>query len=265
MVAARLSRTSCFSCLHCQQPLGALTLARGLMRCDAAACRAKDSQQALEKRWAAVANEALATAARETAASLKPLTSAPRAVLWLEHGGRTLAPVNDRDRAFLAARWLQSWHADEGIDYGGHDTAVDLPAAAQALCGYCGGRCCAYGSGQAAFVDAPTLRRWLVAHPGASVEDAIADYLAYLPAQHVEGQCCFQSDQGCTLPREHRADVCNQYRCAALSQLGLATDADADASAVVLTRNGWRLQAAAVFSQGVATPLVGLQACEPEA
>ncbi len=255
----------CQHCQHCRQPLGALAVARGLTRCDGAACRAKDSQQVLEKRWAAVADEALATVARDTAASPKPWPRAPQVVLWLQHGGRTLVPVNDQDRAFLAARWLQAWHADESIDFDGQDTAADLPAAAAALCGYCAGRCCAYGSGQAAFVDAATLRRWLGVHPEGCVEDAIADYLARLPQMHVEGQCCFQGAQGCALPRAQRADVCNQYRCPALSQLGEATRADADAAAVVLTRDGWRLQAAALFSQGVATPLLGLPDCDAPA
>ena len=77
-----------------------------------------------------------------------------------------------------------------------------------------------------------------------------------LPAEHVQGQCCYQGAQGCVLPRQHRSDVCNVYRCDALSQLGLATAADADAAAVVLTRDGWRLHAAAVFRHGVATPLL---------
>ena len=60
------------------------------------------------------------------------------------------------------------------------------------------------------------------------------------------------------LPRQHRSDVCNIYRCEALSQLGQATAADADTTAVVLTRDGWRLRAVAVFRHGVATPLPAL-------
>lgn len=269
MVAALHSHRSARSqphCQHCQQPLGALAQARGLLHCEGAACRAKDHQLALDERWSAVARQALSTAAQLAVAGPDdPQAATPRAVLWLENGGRTLAPVNDADRDFLAARWLKAWHADESMAYGGLDSAVDLPAAAAALCGYCGGRCCVYGSSQAAFVDAATLRRWIAAHPGASVQDAVADYLAWLPQQHVEGQCCFQAANGCALPRENRADVCNQYRCPALSQLGEAITADANAAAVVLTRNGWRLQAAAVFRRGGAEPLVGLPDCDADA
>ncbi len=247
-------RGSSSLCVHCLQPLTALARACGLARCDAAACRAKDSLLGYDQRWAQVGQRAL-----QQVAPTLPAKAAPPVLLWLEDAGDTLVPVTEDDRAALAARWLQAWQKDITVDYEGEDTAAELPAQAAALCAYCAGRCCAYGSSQAAFIGAATLRRWLQAHPGASVEDAIADYLRRLPAEHVQGQCCYQNSSGCVLPREQRSDICNRYRCAALGQLGAATAANPDTAAVVLTRNGQRLQAAALFQQGAATPLLGVQ------
>jgi len=97
--------------------------------------------------------------------------------------------------------------------------------------------------------------RWRAAHPGATLDEAIAEHMDWLPSEHVDGQCAYQTAHGCALPRERRADICNVYRCPALAtQVALQPDA----AAVVLTRDGRRLQQAVVFRRGRATPLAGV-------
>jgi hypothetical protein len=237
-------------CDHCKQPLTALARQRGLSRCEAAACRTAEMGRDLKRRWNGVAAEALRRAAQE-----RPAALAPPLLLWLQDTGRTLVPVTEADRSWLAARWRQAWLDDIDDAPDAREATPDLAPAAAALCAHCAGRCCALGGGQAAFVDGATLRRWLRLHPGTTVDDAIAHYLASLPAQHVQAQCCFQGATGCALPREQRADICNDYQCDALSELGSAVARQADTLAVVLTRAGPRLAAAALFQHGVATPL----------
>ena len=246
--------TAPLHCRHCGAPLGVLTRHRGLPHCDRAGCRAKTDLADLDRRWQRVG----ALAQQRAAAALD--TGAAPVLLHLERSWREQVPVTDADRAFLAARWRQAW--DEGRqappDTGAVDTARDTPPDAAALCGHCAGRCCTHGAAAGAFVDATVLQRWLDAHPGTTVDDAIADQLAQLPAEHVHGQCCFQTATGCALPRERRADICNTYSCDALATLARHVTADPDAAAVVLTREMRRLDEAVIFRRGRATPLAGV-------
>ncbi len=243
-------QTAAIRCMNCQKPLTTLAQIRGLSHCEAARCRNQHNQAELEKRWRRVGARAV-----QLAADLLPEGQPSPLLLWLRPASRTLVPVTEEDRNFLAMRWRKAW--DEGIsfDYGGEDTAVQIPDAAQALCSHCAGSCCAHGSTQAAFIGASLLRQWIDEHPGATVEDAIADHLALLPNQYIAGQCCFQSTTGCVLPRQRRSEVCNGYQCGALQTLGAATASAPDTAAAVLTRDGRHLESAVVFRHGMAQPL----------
>lgn len=178
-------------------------------------------------------------------------------VLWLQATERELEPLDDGLRQRLAQHWR--WAAQTGwrTDYPA-SSADDTPQAAAALCTQCAGRCCWTGGGNHAYIDADVINRWLAAHPGADVEAAITDYLARLPTQHVRGACAFQAATGCTLPRSHRAHVCNGYTCEAFQQLAQAVAQDPNHVAVVLTRQGPKLQRAARLQQGRCVPLEGL-------
>ena len=237
---------------------------RGLTHCERAACRAKAVQSVLKARLQAADHEALELDKcweRVGEDALKQISAgrrsdeAPPSLVWLESVRRHLEPLTEADRSFLEARWRDAWQHDLSIEHEGQDTELELPHAANALCAHCAGGCCVSGGSQAAFVGAATLRRWLDRHPGATVDDAIADYLSCLPPEHVEGHCCFQAAGGCTLPRGMRSDTCNRYRCDSLNRLGAALRQDPGALAVVITRDQRRLEAAVVFQHGVATPL----------
>lgn len=240
------------NCRHCSAPLDVLSRHLGLPHCQRAACRARTDLAELERRW-----QQLGALAQQHAAAVLEAAAMP-VLLHLESAGRTLVPVTEADRAFLAARWRRAWDEGQRATVSGTDSAVDTPPDAAALCGHCAGRCCTHGATQAAFVDAAVLERWLAAHPGAAPDDAIAEQLALLPAEHVQGQCCYQTATGCALPRERRADICNVYRCDALTTLARAVTEAPDAAAVVLTRDGRRLEQAAVLRHGRAMPLAGV-------
>lgn len=241
-------------CQHCRQPLDALTRHRGLRHCDRSACRAHADLAELARRWQRVDQVAQQQAAVATGNPALP-------VLHLRSSTRGLVPVDDALRQWLAARWRRAWAEGElaprTIRDADGDTAA-LPPEAAALCAHCAGHCCRHGAASGAFIDAVLLQRWLDAHPGATLDEAIDDHLALLPAQHVEGQCAYQTATGCALPRERRAELCNVYRCEALDTLAAALARQPDAAAVVLTREGRRLEQAVVFRHGRATPLAGV-------
>jgi hypothetical protein len=90
---------------------------------------------------------------------------------------------------------------------------------AGALCAFCAGRCCRHGAASHAFITTELLQRWLLQHPGHTAEAAATAYAARLPAWHAQGSCVYHGRQGCTLPAEWRADICNQHACDTLQRL----------------------------------------------
>lgn len=239
-------RQALLTCPHCAKPLDDLSRRRGLQHCGAAACRQRADAAALKARWQQVA--ALAV---QQATELQPaLRAQPPAVLWLQPALREMEAVDDDLREYLAARWRAAVQQGYRFAYEGRDSEDSLPTAAMTLCAQCAGGCCVQGGGHHAFIDADVIERWQAAHPGSSAEDAIADYIARLPAEHVHAACGFQTATGCALPRALRADVCNRYVCEPLQQLGRALQDDAQHATVVLTADGRRLERAALLHRG---------------
>ena len=242
-------------CAHCAAPLDALARRRQATHCGASACRQRADAATLHGRWQQLARRAVLAAAGTDA---RTGAQAPTvSVLWLQATERELEPLDDALRQRLAEHWRWAAQVGHRTAYPASD-ADEIPRAAAALCAQCAGRCCWTGGGHHAYIDADVINRWLAAHPGAGVEDAIADYLARLPSHHVRGACAFQAATGCTLPRTHRAHVCNGYTCEALQQLTQAVAQDPHHVAVVLTRQGPKLERAARLQQGQCVPLQGL-------
>lgn len=242
------------TCRHCGRPLDALAQRRGLARCGAAACRQGADDQVLKARWQQVA----ARAVQQGQALLAETPAPAPVVLWLSPVERALEPVSPALREALAASWRQ--RAEEGWRhaYPGKDSSAAMPAAATVLCAECGGRCCGHGGRYAAFIDIDVLQRWQDDHPGASLEDAVNDYLLRLPAMHVKGGCAFHGATGCVLPRERRADVCNRYACDALLELADVLRQTPARAAVALTADGRTLERAAWLQHGRITAITGL-------
>lgn len=79
-------------------------------------------------------------------------------------------------------------------------------------CGTCGGHCCREGATDA-FVDTQTVDTYRATHPQKNAEEICDDFLSYIPDVTYEGGCVYQSETGCALPREMRADICRSYYC----------------------------------------------------
>ena len=171
------------------------------------------------------------------------------AVVWLQPSGAELQAVTEQDRAEQRS-YLQGVLA-EGM-------VIDTSGLAQpradanhpqgaGLCAQCGGRCCEHGGGWRAFIDLTLLQRWCAKHPGRTLADAAAAYVAMLPAQHVYGSCLYQSATGCSIARELRADICNGFACDALQAVQGLAAADANVAVLALTFHQDRLERAALI------------------
>jgi hypothetical protein len=86
---------------------------------------------------------------------------------------------------------------------------------AQTACSLCKGWCCRNGDDDA-FVDDRTLSRVRLARPDMTERAVLRLYLARVPAVAYHDSCIFHAQQGCTLDRSLRADVCNSYYCGGL-------------------------------------------------
>ena len=83
------------------------------------------------------------------------------------------------------------------------------------LCTVCAGRCC-HSGGEKAYLTATTIARVRGQNPGIRPREVFARYMAALGNKTVAGSCINHSTDGCSLSREMRADICNEYYCPAL-------------------------------------------------
>jgi hypothetical protein len=98
------------------------------------------------------------------------------------------------------------------------DEGAEELAVLAAGCATCRGYCCRLG-GDSAFLEVATLRRYLAEHSGVRPRDALEAYLARLPEKTYRGSCVYHAARGCALPRDMRADQCNQWYCEGLRDL----------------------------------------------
>jgi len=104
------------------------------------------------------------------------------------------------------------------------------------LCAACGGGCCTLG-GDTAYLTEATIRRVMATHPELNDPDSLrAAYAARLPEQTVASSCINHTDQGCSLPRELRADTCNDFACPSLQTLRDSLRAAPPVSTVLVLR-----------------------------
>lgn len=239
-------------CRHCGQPLTPVQQ-HGSGICGGTGCRH------LENRLRTGAIQASAgEAALAAAGSL--IAGRPVSVLWLQPTETDLVPVPEQRRA------RHRDHLDGLVERhaAGEAAAPLAPAEPDGagsshehhLCAQCAGRCCQLGATSNAFTTLPQLLRWQQAHPTASIGEAADWFMAQILETHVRNSCVYHGARGCTLPREHRADICNAYACAPLHQMRAGIVADAGTAFVTLTHDGERLvRSAVVDAEGIA-PLV---------
>jgi hypothetical protein len=177
-------------------------------------------------RAAAQASRDLADAeAKEEAARWQPLESAfPPA-----HFVRLVLPSGPARNKRLTAQRRESYARHlasiiaEAISHPSSPAVAGPPEASPdpwsgRLCAQCGGGCCTRG-GDTAYLSADTMRRVLADRPSWSAGLLLSAYLEALGARSRSDSCINHGADGCRLPRELRADICNDFACPALSEL----------------------------------------------
>ena len=200
------------TCRWCGRALSALARVRGDV-CDAMDCRRRAADLQSRARRAADLDRVRAAAA--SAWDAPALESAP--TLWLRHHDSDVAPPSDIDVAELRAH-LMALEGDAPAAPPRDAGEAAGPAIGGHLCGLCRGRCCRFGLHGKAFIEARQLRDWLAPRPDATWADAVDHYLGFVAPVHLHSSCLFHAEDGCTLPRERRSDVCNQFACDTLEQ-----------------------------------------------
>ena len=101
------------------------------------------------------------------------------------------------------------------------------PAAIDAACCLCHGKCCLNGGPNNAFLETGDVDRFRLRNPGSTEAETRQAYEALIPEHHVLGSCVFHGHGGCTLPRSMRSDLCNAFLCSGQRQIAEGLDTGA--------------------------------------
>ncbi len=85
-------------------------------------------------------------------------------------------------------------------------------------CSICRGGCCGIGE-EHAFLKKEILLRYVSGHPDQKPEQVLAAYMEYLPEKSFKDSCVNHTEKGCSLPKNMRSQVCNDYLCDPLNKL----------------------------------------------
>lgn len=231
-------------CSYCGQALSPLLRQQRATHCRAAPCLVRANQAR-----ATAQREQLAALASAAAAGLHPAGQAPARVVFLQPWQPVQVPVTEAQRSSHLAH-LQSVVAEGTVIDRSRlaaFTAVQGLPQADRLCAHCRGACCQHGLGWHAFMDLLSLQRWVDLQDGATLADAVAHFMDQVPATHADGGCLYQGEQGCVLPREQRADICNGFACRPLEDVQQATQQDLQARVVALSVLGDQAQRVALI------------------
>lgn len=88
----------------------------------------------------------------------------------------------------------------------------------KAACGTCRGKCCVAGR-EHAFLDVETISTFIQRHPEMDNRQVGWVYVFHIEDKTMAGSCIYHGVNGCGLPREMRAAICNEYECHALKQI----------------------------------------------
>jgi hypothetical protein len=202
-------------CSVCGAPLTVHRVVHGF--CDLPACRVAIGQKRLSDRQAeerAVA-KAVAEAHRQTLITQHPhLRSRGIGVVVVPGFDAAMQPMTQQRRDNLRAHLEEvlSVTSSELVE----DSTVHRSNATQqvinAACATCRGYCCRKG-GDSAYIKPETIARVRQHHPDLSNEAIASMYVNAVPEIVTANSCIFHGNQGCTLPRDFRADICNDYHC----------------------------------------------------
>jgi hypothetical protein len=175
----------------------------------------------LAARWQAM-RDAAAQGALDAAAAEAPVVVVRRYVAALEP-----VPASQRDELRKHLLSLQAEvdrlaaepPRDDPPEETGHQVDEPTGVLLAHVCARCTGYCCRLGNGRQAFLDAPALLAARQDAPGRSHAEVVESYLAAIPPLHHVDSCAFHAADGCALPRERRAAICNSYLCPGLEQV----------------------------------------------
>ncbi len=101
------------------------------------------------------------------------------------------------------------------------------------FCTVCSGGCCTKGK-ETAYVMVQTIVQYIDAHPTMLPEQVLEAYMARLMPETVTGSCVNHTKQGCSLPRDMRSHVCNNYLCDSLKSFEQRQHKQAGIDAVIV-------------------------------
>jgi hypothetical protein len=165
------------------------------------------------------------------------LPSGPRIQAKLSR--RRRKRYRERLQATIAKALLPPVESEETTPQALAGPPEPLPAPDSALpdrlCACCGGGCCTLG-GDHAYLTVPTLRRFMAQHPELNPEQVLAAYLARLPRYGQFGSCIHHTARGCSLSRDMRSDICNQYVCEERGQIEQALQQQQNIKTILVVR-----------------------------
>lgn len=88
------------------------------------------------------------------------------------------------------------------------------------ICEECKGRCCVNG-GDTALLQKETLMRYMNQNPELSAQQVFSQYEARVSNQTYADSCIHHTKTGCSLPREMRADSCNDFYCSTIKEFNM--------------------------------------------
>jgi len=106
------------------------------------------------------------------------------------------------------------------------DEDARLQAASGQACACCRGSCCQGGGFTHAYLEIATIQRYRTAHPHQHPRQVLAAYMNYVGDETAEGSCVYHRTDGCSLPKEMRADICNDFYCGGLQDFRQSVMAD---------------------------------------
>lgn len=137
----------------------------------------------------------------------------------------------------IAESFAECEHPNEACGEIASDSKAPPAALVSTACGTCQGYCCQLGQ-EKAFLEASSIDRYRQRHPEADASSVREAYVARLPDLSVVESCIFHGEQGCTLDREMRADLCNTFHCSGLMNLHAQVQHEETRDAAVFACDG---------------------------
>lgn len=235
-------------CRGCGCKLSIVQSVRGL--CDNPQCRRKDvGYQEQQKRQATL---------QHIRQNLPPSWPSNIAIAILPRNTRRLVPLSSArikahrqhlEQIIQEAKTLSHQNETTATTSGISPAQTELPVL-DAACGLCRGDCC-YTGGTTAWLEAATIQRLQWQNIPVSETRIVEYYLSYLPEISFENSCIYHAENGCSLPRKIRSNVCNQFLCRGLAEVVTILSAEPGMGVAASMRGNTSNELALIDSLGI--------------